>query len=581
LYNNISTEGEFHMDKTYLFHPKKLSLSFFIFIFFFALFLYPEISNAAKENEPITSLKCNQFTFDATGSYDPDNEDIKFLWDFGDGNKSNESVVTHVYRKSGIFNVKLTIKDNSGLNCSTAVTSQRVQANIQPLADFTMEEMVCVNQPATFDASASYDDVNLKLGYEWDFGDGTNSYDEKRLDKSYTKGGSYKVSLTVDDKSGTVCNTHKTEKIIKVNEPPIADAGQEVIHKCITDESDMIVSFDASKSSDLNNDNLEYYWDFGDGYQERGKIISHKYRQIGNYDAKLVVKDNSNVGCETGVDFIAVRLNEAPQSEAGKDIIACPEEIIDFDGSKSYVSKKGTIQSKWFFGDGESSPLLKAMHSYDKPGKYQAILSIESKLNPMCPASRDTRNVTINSTPSVSINNPDSICLGNKIQFDASSANDADGDDLEFYWSFGDGTILRSGTKVEHEYQHGGEYKVTLIVDDGLSTSCSTDTANTLVKVNTPPMADAGPNLSCCVGLEAKFDASASSDPDGDRLTYAWDFGDGTKANGAVASHTYTKSGSYKVKVTVNDNSSSPCSKSTAGFVAEVNSMPVPVINIR
>jgi cytochrome c len=43
-------------------------------------------------------------------------------------------------------------------------------------------------------------------------------------------------------------------------------------------------------------------------------------------------------------------------------------------------------------------------------------------------------------------------------------------------------------------------------------------------------------------------------DPDGDALTYAYDFGDGSKpATGSATSHKYTKAGRYTAKVTVTD----------------------------
>jgi len=98
---------------------------------------------------------------------------------------------------------------------------------------------------------------------------------------------------------------------------------------------------------------------------------------------------------------------------------------------------------------------------------------------------------------------------------------------------------------------------------------------------NQPPIADAGPNHVCCVDTITNFDASASSDPDGDNLIYSWDFGDGTITRGSIFDHSYSKSGSYNVFLTVDDNSGTACNKSTAGFIAEVNTSPVPVINIR
>ena len=56
--------------------------------------------------------------------------------------------------------------------------------------------------------------------------------------------------------------------------------------------------------------------------------------------------------------------------------------------------------------------------------------------------------------------------------------------------------------------------------------------------------------------LLVSFDGSASSDQDGDQLTYSWSFGDGSMGSGVQTSHTYMSSGSYTVTLTVSDGSS-------------------------
>lgn len=52
-------------------------------------------------------------------------------------------------------------------------------------------------------------------------------------------------------------------------------------------------------------------------------------------------------------------------------------------------------------------------------------------------------------------------------------------------------------------------------------------------------------------GHSFTLDARASYDPAGNALTYAWDFGDGTQTNGIAVTHTYTRTGTYELKLTV------------------------------
>jgi glucose/arabinose dehydrogenase/PKD repeat protein len=54
--------------------------------------------------------------------------------------------------------------------------------------------------------------------------------------------------------------------------------------------------------------------------------------------------------------------------------------------------------------------------------------------------------------------------------------------------------------------------------------------------------------------LDVTFDGAGSTDPDGDTLTYEWDFGDGSpRATGRTVVHTYTSAGSYTAVLTVRD----------------------------
>lgn len=109
-----------------------------------------------------------------------------------------------------------------------------------------------------------------------------------------------------------------------------------------------------------------------------------------------------------------------------------------------------------------------------------------------------------------------------------------------------------------------------------LATACSGDP---------PPAVDQTPNLapnamfSVSSGLgdapfSVSFDASESSDPDGEIASYEWDFGDSTTASGTTISHTFVTGGFFNIKLTVTDNRGE--STSVIRFVTVRGPSPVP-----
>lgn len=58
----------------------------------------------------------DKIIFSSEGSSDPEEGDLKYAWDFGDGQKGDETKENHVYEKSGNYLVKLVVIDVEGLS---------------------------------------------------------------------------------------------------------------------------------------------------------------------------------------------------------------------------------------------------------------------------------------------------------------------------------------------------------------------------------------------------------------------------------------------------------------------------------
>jgi PKD repeat protein len=97
---------------------------------------------------------------------------------------------------------------------------------------------------------------------------------------------------------------------------------------------------------------------------------------------------------------------------------------------------------------------------------------------------------------------------------------------------------------------------------------------------NEPPVAEANGPYFAEVGEEIMFDSSGSYDPDGDMLTYTWDFGDGNISYDVNPTHTYTYEHDFTVTLVVSDGQLDSEPASTTATITSAGENQAPIADV-
>jgi uncharacterized repeat protein (TIGR01451 family) len=433
-----------------------------------------------------------------------------------------------------------------------------VRDNIRPTAKADAKTVVKTLQNIIFNGSSSFDPDGMITNYTWNFGDGTKGYG-KVESHYYLDDGDYPVTLTVSDDFG-ISDTHKIY-IQVLNRPPVAQL--EVESKNVKTKE---VVFNATSSTDIDGLVSEYYFDFGDGKSSgwgQTSIISHIYADPAKmYTVKLNVRDDDNAISKNPAE-LEIAINYKPIARLSVDIKEAYTYSDIVISGESSTDSDGQIAEYYFdFGDEQTSDWITTStttHQYiDGTKKYAISLKVKDDNGAISEEIPMTEILILNRkpVPELLVEAKDIYVL-DEVVFDASGSMDMDGAKLEFYIDFDDDSNSGWVTEpiIKHTYTNGPQdYSVELQVKDSDS-EISTLVVPITVK-NRVPIADAGSDQTVELSQEIAFDGSLSTDPEGNVLTYRWDFGDGTSTNwvdSAKTTHIYTESGEYTVTLTVSD----------------------------
>jgi RHS repeat-associated protein len=173
---------------------------------------------------------------------------------------------------------------------------------------------------------------------------------------------------------------------------------------------------------------------------------------------------------------------------------------------------------------------------------------------------------TVNNRPPVANAGPDqSVAVNTTVTLDGSQSSDPDGNPLIYKWSIlskpaGSTAALSSPTAVRPTLliDKPGQYLLQLLVNDGQVNSAPAQVQ--ISTVNSKPVAAAGADQSGPLTTIITLDGSASTDVDGDPLTYSWTLTPPTGSTATLSSatavkptFTIDKPGTYTAQLVVND----------------------------
>ena len=561
-------------------------------------------------------------SFDASGSSDPDGEVVKYEWDL-DGNGTYETdsgsnpTTTTSFATEGPHLVGLRVTDDEGATGTTTRT-----ANVQgeaPTASFAASpNPASVGETVLLDASGSSDPDGQVVKYEWDL-DGNGSYEvdtdtSPEAARAFSTPGEHQVGLRVTDDEGTTATTTRTVSVVGpygtavASTPGLIDywrlgeqSGTDLTDRvgghdataqggvalgaagALQEDPDTAAAFDGTSAGaaapiDLSASSqvTVEFWLKWNGYADDDRLAMELTPNFNNNGGGFLIDPNAPQAegkFGVGIGQGASRNNAYfPRPSAGAwhhyafvldSAASADQQIIPYVDGRPVAFEKldsGTgagnfAKSTLYFMSRAASSLFGA-GTLDEVAIYDRALGAE-EIAQQYYANGADRPPTASFAAS-----PNPAPSGQAVTFDASGSSDPDGQVVKYEWDLdGNGSYevdTDTSPEAARAFSTPGEHQVGLRVTDDEGATATT--TRTVTVQNRAPSASftASPNPAPS-GQAVTFDASGSSDPDGEVVKHEWDLnGDGSyETDGGAAttvSHSFESAGSHQVGLRVTDD---------------------------
>ncbi|MCB9745241.1 MAG: discoidin domain-containing protein [Alphaproteobacteria bacterium] len=509
-------------------------------------------------------------TLDGSASGDPDGEISAWRWTLiaaPEGSAAvledvDDPIVSFLPDLEGTYSFSLQVSDDDGNNSVPDVVNVEARAaDLPPVAELEILGDITLGGPLTLDGRGSYDPEGEPLTYSWEVAVAPADSDEQitPLDPESqarfvpTVPGYYVLGLSVNDGQldSARADVEFTVTDGSSNQGPTADCdGPDVV----VVGAEVLVS--GAGSYDPEGAPLRYGWSLRVPADSGSVLSATDTPEVsfladveGNYVVDLIVNDGElSDSCTLEIRATEEGGNNPPEADAGPNVSTPTGLAGTLDGSGSSDPDGDALTYRWTLTVAPSGSALTDADIVDADtpspsltpdvdGDYTLSLEVCDG-EPLC----DSDTTILTGEPSTGNNPPvadagsdQTATLGATVEVNAQGSTDPDGDAMSYRWEFlsvPSGSALVS-TDIATRYRPrgtftpdiAGTYSLEVRVCD--AEYCDYDDVDVTVTGstgNTPPVANAGSDQTVNLGDTVQLNGSRSNDPDGDPVTYQWEF---------------------------------------------------------
>jgi PGF-CTERM protein len=431
------------------------------------------------------------------------------------------------------------------------------EANEPPTANVSIVPThPTAGETVALDAAKSTDPDGAIETYEWTV-DGEIVGEGESLSYAFEAAGAHAIGLTVTDDRGA---TNATSTTVSVNAPPTAAVSVTPAEPTVGET----VMLDAGESADGDGTITAFEWRVDGEIVGTTERLSYTFEAAGEHTVALTVTDGDGA---TATASETVPVNAMPTASVSvTPTEPTVGESVTFDGAGS-TDGDGMISAYEWTVDGETvGEGASLSYAFEAAGEHAVGLTVT-----------DDDDATDSASVTVSVNAPPTAAfavapvrptIGETVALDGSDSIDGDGTIGAYAWTI-DGEVIGEGQSLSYAFETPGEHTIGLTVTDDQGV---TNVTSTTVSVNAPPTAAfAVSTTEPTVGESVAFDASGSTDADGDVATYEWDLdGDGQydDATGVETEFAFSSPGEVIVGLRVADDAGATNATATTLTVA-------------